>query len=42
VDGTDARTNAALVDLLRSVVALSLREGANIADYQRSWRTAAA
>lgn len=40
VDGTDARTNAALVDLLRSVVNLSLREGANIADYQRSWRTA--
>ncbi|HEX4882485.1 MAG TPA: glutamate cyclase domain-containing protein [Casimicrobiaceae bacterium] len=42
VDGTDARTNAALVDLLRSVVALSLREGANIADYQRSWRSAGA
>lgn len=39
VDGTDARTNAALVDLLRSVVALSQREGANIADYQKSWRT---
>ncbi len=38
VDGTDARTNAALVDLLRSVVGLALREGANVADYQRSWR----
>ncbi len=42
VDGTDARTNAALVDLLRSVVGLSLREGANISDYQRSWRVAPA
>ena len=37
VDGTDARTNAALVDLLRSVVGLSQREGRNIADYQQSW-----
>jgi hypothetical protein len=38
VDGTDARTNAALVELLRWVVELSLREGRNIADYQESWR----
>ncbi len=37
VDGTDARTNAALVDLLRSVVLLSRREGRNIADYRQSW-----
>jgi hypothetical protein len=37
VDGTDARTNAALVDLLRSLVVLSEREGRNIADYQTSW-----
>jgi D-glutamate cyclase len=37
VDGTDARTNAALVDLLRSLVVLSQREGRNIADYQTSW-----
>lgn len=38
VDGTDGRANAALVDLLRSVVNLSQREGRNIADYQHSWR----
>lgn len=37
VDGTDARTNAALVDLLRSVVELSQREARNIAGYQHSW-----
>ena len=37
VDGTDARTNAALVDLLRSLVLLMQREGRNIADYQHSW-----
>ena len=37
VDGTDARTNAALVDLLRSLVDLNLREGRNITDYQQSW-----
>ena len=37
VDGTDAHTNAALVDLLRSLVELNLREGRNIADYQQSW-----
>lgn len=39
VDGTDARTNAALVDLLRSIVDLSQREGANISGYQNSWQT---
>ena len=39
VDGTDARTNAALVDLLRSIVVLSQREKANIEDYRSSWRT---
>lgn len=38
VDGTDARTNAAMVDLLRSLVVLSQREAANIAGYQTSWR----
>jgi hypothetical protein len=38
VDGTDARTNAAMVDLLRSLVVLSQREGANITGYQTSWR----
>jgi len=38
VDGTDARTNAAMVDLLRSLVVLSGREGANIAGYQTSWK----
>jgi hypothetical protein len=37
VDGTDARTNAAMVDLLRSLVVLSQREGGNISEYQRSW-----
>lgn len=37
VDGTDARTNAGLVDLLRSLVELAQREGRNIADYQQSW-----
>jgi hypothetical protein len=37
VDGTDARTNAAMVDLLRSLVVLSQREGENISGYQRSW-----
>ncbi|MCT8268268.1 DUF4392 domain-containing protein [Afifella sp. JA880] len=37
VDGTDARTNAAMVDLLRSLVVLS-REGANVTDYQTSWQ----
>lgn len=41
VDGTDARTNAALVDMLRSVVSLSQRERGNIEDYQTSWRTKA-
>lgn len=40
VDGTEDKTNAALVELLRSVVALSQREGRNIADYQSSWQTA--
>jgi len=38
VDGTDARTNAALVDLLRSLVVLSQRESGNIAGYQTSWK----
>jgi hypothetical protein len=38
VDGTDARTNAALVDLLRSIVSLSQREKGNIDDYRNSWR----
>jgi D-glutamate cyclase len=38
VDGTDAKTNAALVELLRSVVSLSQREGRNIAEYRDSWR----
>ncbi|WP_293800135.1 DUF4392 domain-containing protein [uncultured Bosea sp.] len=39
VDGTDAHTNASLVDLLRSIVDLSQREGANISGYQSSWQT---
>lgn len=38
VDGTDAQTNASLVDLLRSIVDLSQREGANISGYQDSWQ----
>src|SRR5665213_2978745 len=38
VDGTDAASNAALVELLRSVVVLSQRERANIDDYRNSWR----
>lgn len=38
VDGTDAATNAALVDLLRSVVVLSQREKGNIDDYRNTWR----
>ena len=38
VDGTDATTNAALVDLLRSVVVLSQREKRNVDDYRNSWR----
>ncbi|CAH1650335.1 DUF4392 domain-containing protein [Chelatococcus asaccharovorans] len=38
VDGTDARTNAAMVDLLRSLVVLSQRESGNIAGYQTSWQ----
>lgn len=37
VDGTDANTNAAMVDLLRSVVALAQREKVNIDDYRTSW-----
>lgn len=40
VDGTDAHTNASLVDLLRSIVDLNLREGANISGYQNSWKVA--
>lgn len=42
VDGTDARTNAALVDMLRSVVVLSQRESANIENYRTSWRSGGA
>jgi len=38
VDGTDANTNAAMVDLLRSVVVLSQREKVNIDDYRSSWK----
>jgi hypothetical protein len=38
VDGTDARTNAAMVDLLRSLVVLSQAESRNIAGYQTSWK----
>jgi hypothetical protein len=37
VDGTDAQTNAAMVDLLRSVVVLSQREKVNIDGYRSSW-----
>lgn len=39
VDGTDANTNAAMVDLLRSVVVLSQREKVNIDDYRSSWKS---
>lgn len=38
VDGTDGPTNAALVELLRSVVVLSQSEKGNIDDYRNSWR----
>jgi hypothetical protein len=38
VDGTDARANAALVDLLRSVLLLSRREKGNIENYRESWK----
>lgn len=38
VDGTDAHTNASLVDLLRSIVNLNEREGAHISGYQNSWK----
>jgi hypothetical protein len=38
VDGTDANTNAAMVDLLRSVVVLSQREKVNIDGYRSSWK----
>lgn len=38
VDGTDANTNAAMVDLLRSVVVLSQREKVNIEGYRTSWQ----
>jgi hypothetical protein len=37
VDGTDGPTNAALVDLLRSLVVLSVRGSATIKSYQKSW-----
>ncbi|MBY6058595.1 glutamate cyclase domain-containing protein [Leisingera daeponensis] len=37
VDGTDAETNAAMVELLQSLVLLSQREAANINKYQDSW-----
>ena len=38
VDGTDGATNAALVELLRSLVVLSVRGSATIRSYQASWR----
>ena len=38
VDGTDATANAAMVELLRSVVVLSQREKVNIDGYRHSWR----
>ncbi|MDP6709664.1 MAG: DUF4392 domain-containing protein [Alphaproteobacteria bacterium] len=38
VDGTDAATNAAMVDLLRSLVVLSVRGSSTIQSYQQSWR----
>ena len=37
VDGTDGPTNAALVELLRSLVALRVRGTATIKSYQESW-----
>ncbi len=38
VDGTDATTNAAMVELLRSLVQLSIRGSSTIKSYQQSWR----
>jgi hypothetical protein len=38
VDGTDGKTNASMVDLLRSLVVLSQRESGNMAGYQSSWQ----
>ena len=38
VDGTDATTNAAMVELLRSLVVLSVRGSSTIKSYQQSWR----
>lgn len=37
VDGTDGPTNAAMVDLLRSLVVLSVRGKGTITSYQKSW-----
>lgn len=37
VDGTDGKTNAALVELMRSVVRQSSDEGRHISAYQDSW-----
>lgn len=37
VDGTDGPANAALVDLLRSVVVLSTRGSSTVQAYQRTW-----
>lgn len=37
VDGTDGPTNAAMVDLLRSLVKLSVRGSATVKAYQNSW-----
>jgi len=40
VDGTSAQANAALVELLRSVVLLGHREGGNVSRYRDTWRDA--
>jgi hypothetical protein len=37
VDGTDATTNAALVDLLRSLVLLGARPAKDVEQYRASW-----
>lgn len=38
VDGTDAKTNAAMVDMLRSVLDLTLRGAEKMQAYRNSWR----
>ncbi len=38
VDGTDAKTNAAMVDMLRSVLELTLRGAEKLQAYRNSWR----